>query len=171
MTIEIKKDCRFFKGEIPCKPHKVYGVHCTDDEGRVCAHYDSIRERILIIKLGAIGDVIRTTPLLRKLKEVYPSSEIWWLTHTPEILPAAFIDRPMRFDPASLLVLGSTPFDIVYNLDKDKEACAVLESVQASEKRGFGLSVQGECRPLNGEAEYRWLIGLHDDLNLSLIHI
>ncbi|MCX5886603.1 MAG: glycosyltransferase family 9 protein, partial [Proteobacteria bacterium] len=125
MTIEIKKDCRFFKGDIPCKPHKRHGVHCTDPDGKSCVHYDPMEKRILIIKLGAIGDVIRTTPVLRKLKEVYPSSEIWWLTHTPEILPASFIDRPVRFDPASLLVVESTPFDIVYNLDKDSEACAV----------------------------------------------
>jgi heptosyltransferase-2 len=165
VTLEIKKDCRFFKGEIPCKPHKVYGVHCTDAEGRTCAHYDPIQKRILIIKLGAIGDVIRTTPLLRKLKEVYPSSEIWWLTHTPEILPPSMVDRPLPFDTRSLLAVETTPFDLVYNLDKEREACAVLESVQAAEKRGFGLNPYGECRPLNREAEHRWLIGLFDDLN------
>ena len=165
MPLEIKKDCRFFKGEIPCKPHKVYGVHCADAEGRVCAHYDPMQERILIIKLGAIGDVIRTTPLLRRLKEVYPSSEIWWLTHTPEILPSSMVDRPLPLNLRSLLAIESTPFDIVYNLDKEKEACALLENVQAPEKRGFGLDALGECRPLSGESEYRWLIGLFDDLN------
>jgi len=165
MTIEIKKDCRFFKGDIPCKPHKRHGVHCTDPDGKSCVYYDPMEKRILIIKLGAIGDVIRTTPLLRKLKEVCPSSEIWWLTHTPEILPLSMIDRPMRFDLPSLLAVESTPFDIVYNLDKDSESCAVLESVQAPEKRGFGLDAFGECRPLSGESEYRWLIGLFDDLN------
>jgi heptosyltransferase-2 len=165
VTLEIKKDCRFFKGEIPCKPHKVYGVHCTDPEGRTCTHYDPMEERILIIKLGAIGDVIRTTPLLRKLKEVYPSSEIWWLTHTPEILPSAMIDRPLPFNLRSLLAVETTPFDLAYNLEKDSEACALLESVQAREKRGFGLTPFGECGPLHSEAEYRWLIGLFDDLN------
>jgi heptosyltransferase-2 len=165
VTLEIKQDCRFFKGEIPCKPHKQYGVHCTDPNGKSCIYYDPMKERILIIKLGAIGDVIRTTPLLRKLKEVYPSSEIWWLTHTPEILPSSMVDRLLPFNLRSLLTIECTPFDIVYNLDKEREACALLEHVQAKEKKGFGLDTFGECRPLSGDAEYRWLIGLFDDLN------
>ena len=143
----------------------MHGVHCTDAEAKVCAYYDPLQERILIIKLGAIGDVIRTTPLLRKLKEVYPAAEIWWLTHTPEILPSSMVDRSLPFNLPSLLAIESTPFDIVYNLDKERETCALLESVQAEEKKGFGLDAFGECRPLSEEAEYRWLIGLFDDLN------
>ena len=37
-----------------------------------CSYYDPVDKKILIIKLGAIGDVIRTTPLLHKLKATYP---------------------------------------------------------------------------------------------------
>ena len=33
-----------------------------------CTNYDKITKRILIIKLGAIGDVIRTTPLVEKYR-------------------------------------------------------------------------------------------------------
>lgn len=165
MNFEIKKDCRFFKGELPCKPHKHWGVHCVEDKGKICSYYDPIKERVLIIKLGAIGDVIRTTPLLRKIKEVYPSSEVWWLTHTPEILPLSFVDRPLPFNLCSLLTIENTSYDIVYNLDKEKEACALLEQVQAKEKKGFGLDIFGECRPLNEMAAYRWLIGIFDDLS------
>ena len=61
--IEVKRDCRFFRGDVPCKPHKQHGVHCSE-----CKYYEKIDKNILIIKLGAIGDVIRTTPLLRRLK-------------------------------------------------------------------------------------------------------
>jgi heptosyltransferase-2 len=75
------------------------------------------------------------------------------------------VDRPFPFNLRSILAIESTPFDIVCNLDKEKESCALLESVQAKEKRGFGLDEFGECRPLSNEAEYRWLIGLFDDLN------
>ncbi|PIU40254.1 MAG: glycosyl transferase, partial [Candidatus Omnitrophica bacterium CG07_land_8_20_14_0_80_50_8] len=35
--------------------------------------------RILIIKLGAMGDVLRTTPLLPALRKKYPGSKITWL--------------------------------------------------------------------------------------------
>src|SRR5574343_73614 len=67
----IKTDCIFFKGDLPCAPHKKSGVHCPD-----CPSYQPIETRILIIKLGAIGDVIRTTPLLRKIKKEYPNCKI-----------------------------------------------------------------------------------------------
>ena len=36
--------------------------------------------KICIIKLGALGDVVRTTPLLLGIKEKYPESEITWIT-------------------------------------------------------------------------------------------
>ncbi len=60
----IKTDCIFFKGDLPCAPHKKSGVHCPD-----CPSYQAIETRFLIFKLGAIGDVIRTHPLLRKIRK------------------------------------------------------------------------------------------------------
>ena len=84
----IKTDCIYFKGDLPCAPHKKSGVHCPD-----CPSYQAIETRILIIKLGAIGDVIRTTPLLRKIRKEYPNCKITWLTQTPSILPAEVINN------------------------------------------------------------------------------
>src|SRR5580658_8338803 len=66
-----RNDCRFFIGEKPCK----FKRDCDDG----CAHFQPFGTRILIIKLGAIGDVLRTTPLLPFLKERYPESHITWL--------------------------------------------------------------------------------------------
>lgn len=80
--MEIKADCLHFLGDRPCEPHKREGVHCDD-----CPHYEPVDKRILIIKLGAMGDVIRTTPLIRKLREVWPKAEISWLTYHPELIP------------------------------------------------------------------------------------
>ncbi|MCA6071371.1 MAG: hypothetical protein LE168_03140, partial [Endomicrobium sp.] len=39
------------------------------------------KTRILIIKLGAIGGVLRTTFLLRGLKDIYPESVISWIVN------------------------------------------------------------------------------------------
>ena len=63
--------------------------------------------RILIIKLGALGDVIRTTPLLHKLNEANPRPEIWWLTLVPEILPKS-IDRILTFTPQDIATIRAT---------------------------------------------------------------
>ena len=50
----LKTDCRHFKGDRPCDPHKESGVKCND-----CNYYQPISFKILIIKLDAVGDVLR----------------------------------------------------------------------------------------------------------------
>lgn len=153
-----KRDCRFFKGDIPCKYHKQEGINCED-----CEYYEPVSRKILIIKLGAIGDVIRTTPLLRKLKDIYPSAEITWLTHFPEVIPS-LVDYTLKFELKNILALLATHFDILYNLDKDKEACALAKMIDADVKKGFTLE-SGKCAPIDKDAEHKWLTGLFDDVN------
>ncbi|HTY36178.1 MAG TPA: glycosyltransferase family 9 protein [Bacteroidota bacterium] len=161
--IPLKTDCRFFRGDIPCKPHKRFGVHCVDQAGHPCPHYDRIDKNILIIKLGAIGDVIRTTPLLHKLKAEYPSAKIWWLTLTPEILPS-LVDEPLGFSLKNIIALQSIRFDILYNLDKDREACALSEQIQSATKRGFRLD-RGIIAPVDAAAESKYQTGVFDDVS------
>lgn len=157
-TTLYKADCRQFRGDIPCAPHKREGVHCDG-----CGYYDPTDRNILIIKLGAIGDVIRTTPLLERLRHEYPHARIWWLTHTPEVLPAS-VDRMLRFDAASVLALQAIDFDLAINLDKDLEACALLVRLRAERKKGFTL-VDGVCAPIDEDARHKFLTGIFDDRN------
>lgn len=154
----IKTDCRHFKGLYPCAPHKLYKVKCDS-----CDYYDKTTGKILIIKLGAIGDVIRTTPLLLKLKEEYPTHEIWWLTYTPEVVPGN-ADRVMDFSLENILNLQSTNFDLLINLDKDYQACSLASSIQADTKKGFILR-NGKTFPADANADAKFLTGLFDDLN------
>ena len=161
--IPLKTDCRFFRGDVPCKPHKRSGVHCVDAAGKPCPQYDPVDRNILIIKLGAIGDVIRTTPLLHKLKAQYPSAKIWWLTLTPEILPS-LVDEPLGFSLKNIVSLRSIRFDILYNLDKDREACALSEQIAATTKKGFRLK-DGIISPIDAAAEAKYETGVFDDLS------
>jgi ADP-heptose:LPS heptosyltransferase len=151
-------DCRFFRGSIPCKPHKQHGVHC-----RACRYYDPIKERILIIKLGAIGDVIRSTPILHRLKAEYPQSEICWLTHSPAVIPG-LVDHVFKFTPEDVVRVQQMEFDLVINLDKDAEACALANSVQARKKKGFVLR-NNRPWPADEDAADKFLTGLFDDLS------
>ena len=162
-VIPLKTDCRSFRGDVPCKPHKRSGVHCVDPSGNTCPHYDPVTSHILIIKLGAIGDVIRTTPLLHKLKATYPQAKIWWLTLTPEILPS-MVDEPLGFSLKNIVSLRSLHFDILYNLDKDREACALAEQISASTKKGFRL-LKGLVTAADAAAEAKYLTGVFDDLS------
>src|ERR1043166_7487038 len=159
---DLKTDCRHFRGDIPCKPHKEHGVHCVDERGSACEYYDPVTKRILIIKLGAIGDVIRTTPLLHVLKKSEPRAEIWWLTLTPDVVPKS-VDQILPLTPQSLATLHATPFDTIYNLDKDKEACALSSLLSARVKKGYTLR-DGKCVPVDAAAEHKYLTGIFDDL-------
>ena len=162
-TRHLKRDCRSFRGDTPCKPHKQHGVHCVDSRGKDCTFYDRVGKRILIIKLGALGDVIRTTTLLRKIKKDAPQAEIWWLTLSPDVLPKG-IDVVLPFTPQSLATLEAVSFDALYNLDKEKEACALTAKISAKVKKGFTL-VDGKAAPIDRDAEHKYLTGVFDDLS------
>ncbi|MFH0977837.1 MAG: glycosyltransferase family 9 protein [Candidatus Woesearchaeota archaeon] len=156
--MSIRRDCRFFLGDMPCKLHKQKGLVCSD-----CSHFEPKGKRIVIIKLGAIGDIIRTTPLVRKLKEVYPGCEITWVTFVPEVVPSV-VDHILKFDANILLRLLAEKYDILYSLDKDKEACALANLIRADVKKGFVLE-NGSCSPIDPDAVHKYLTGLHDGLN------
>jgi len=159
----LKRDCRWFKGDIPCLPHKEHGVHCIDDQGRACVHYDPLTSDVLIIKLGAVGDVIRTTPLLTRLKQLHPHARLWWLTYTPEVLPR-LVDVALSFSAQDLALLQAAHFEIVYNLDKDREACALLSSLHAHVKKGYTLAGNVPV-PIDEDGVHKYLTGVFDDLS------
>jgi heptosyltransferase-2 len=162
-VLTLATDCRWFRGDVPCTPHKREGVHCFDDGGNRCPHYQRCTSNVLIIKLGAAGDVIRTTPLLHRLRATMPEARIWWLTHTPELLGSA-VDAALPFTPQSLAILQATPFDALYNLDKDREACALATLLSARTKHGFVL-MDGKPAPINAAAQHKFLTGVFDDVS------
>ena len=142
-------------------------MHCDD-----CPAFSPRAGRILLIKLGAAGDVIRTTPLLDPLRREYPDHVLTWVTDFPELVPDA-VDDVLRWDTNAILWLRHTRFDLLINLDKDRQACALAREVSADRKLGFTLADDGLCRPV-GEglpadlaqaAEAKFLTGLFDDVN------
>ncbi len=161
--VPLKTDCRWFRGDIPCTPHKKHGVHCVDKTGALCSFYDPCTSKILIIKLGAIGDVIRTTPLLTKLKEVHPHAQFWWLTFSPAVVPSS-VDVVLPFSAQSVSALQATQFDVIVNLDKDREACALTALLSASTKKGFTLR-DGKPSPIDTDAVHKFMTGVFDDIN------
>lgn len=155
---EAKPDCRRFKGEKPCLP----GRECHD-----CPDYDPMGVRILIIKLGAGGDVLRTVALLEGLKTKFPVSHITWVTEKlffPLLEGHPQIDRLSGLDHVSLLPLGTEYFDMLINLDKVPVATALAEQVNSVAKYGFGMDRFGSLRPFNHLADYAFQLGLSDRL-------
>ncbi|NOX48739.1 MAG: glycosyltransferase family 9 protein [Chlorobi bacterium] len=110
-----------------------------------------------------MGDVIRTTSLLQRFKIEFPTARIFWLTKFKDILPNE-IDWPLEYTLENLTWIKSIPFEMGINLDKDPEACALMDQLTINNKFGFGLS-GGMPAPLNSLAEHKFLTGISDDLS------
>lgn len=162
MNEKIATDCRFFSGEKPCVFHKEHGVKCGD-----CRYYSPVRERILIIKMGAKGDVLRTTCILTGLKEKYPDSYVTWVVEkrSQELLQNIdLIDRILEFSLETVTILQAEKFDLVLSLDSSVVSSALAQGIDAHEKRGFGLNNEGKVYPFNPEAEEWFRMGIFDDV-------
>ncbi len=161
MTRFVHSDCRHYVGDRPCSPHKEHEVIC---EG--CTFYDPIETRVAIIKLGAAGDVLRTTAILGSVQELYPRSHITWICgrrsfslirHNPHI------DRPLPLTEESLILLDHERFDVCVNFDLAPEATALAGRIQADVMKGFGRHKDGTVFAFNPESE-EWLeMSLWDD--------
>lgn len=161
METKINYDCRYFYGDIPCKPHKEKGIHC---EG--CSYYNPVKERILIIKLDSIGDVLRTTSILSGLREKYPHSQITWITRA-ESIPLFennfLVDRVLDLSAAPF-ILATDDFDIVINLDAAPLSSRLATIARGQIKKGFGYDTKGFVYPFNTEAELWFLMSIFDDI-------
>ena len=139
MRNEVATDCRFFSGEKPCVFHKEHGVKCND-----CQYYSPVKERILIIKMGAMGDVLRTTCILTGLKEKYPGSHVTWVVErgSQELLhnirltqakacgyKANLIDRVLEFSLETVVLLQAEKFDLVLSLDSSVVSASLAEKI------------------------------------------
>jgi len=158
----IKPDCRYFLGDRPCHYHKATGVHCSD-----CSDYSPAKMRILVIKLGAIGDVLRTTSILPTLSRHYEKPYITWVTRKESLdllYNNPFVDSLVEYGADSLGRLQVETFDLVINPEASKESSALASIVKGKKKKGFGLSPEGSVFPLNPEAEEIFHMGLLDEI-------
>lgn len=155
----IRTDCRYYRGDRPCFP----GWICTPE----CERFGPVGKRVLLIKTAALGDVLRTTPLLRTLPDHLGPCQITWVTDSgalPLLNGLAEIDRALATtDPALPFLLDAETFDLAICLDKEPSACALLARANSRDKRGFTLAPHGAVIPANRSADYLWRLGLDDD--------
>jgi ADP-heptose:LPS heptosyltransferase len=159
----LKSDCKYFPGDRPCSFNKREGMKCD-----VCSYYETEQTRILIIKLEAVGDVLRTTCILHGLKEKYPKSEITWITGkgaVPLFENNKLVDRVFAYDSTeTILHILVEEFTVVINLDSAPNSAVLASAAKGKEKIGFGFDSQGNVFPFNSEA-ITWLeMGAFDDL-------
>ena len=88
---------------------------------------------ILIIKLGAIGDVIRTTSILPGLKEKFKDSVIDWITKKEsfDVLKSNdLINKTFLIDENADGELKNNEYDLIINLDDDNDACKLATEIK-----------------------------------------
>lgn len=177
-------DCKQFEGDRPCKPNKQSGVFCPE-----CTFYEPDEDlkgafpeiqppetistpdsgsgdlkRIIIIKLDAVGDVLRTTSVLPSLKGKCPETEITWVTKSKSfsvIKDNVLIDE-IYFSEDELEHLYNDMFDIAINLDSGKESCTIMSNISAHERFGYTIA-GGKPYPVNSLAGGWYLMGVDDN--------
>lgn len=93
---------------------------------------------ILIIKLGATGDVVRTTPLLRRL-----DGPISWITAQKNLRLLQGIDREVRcVSWENRKRVADITYDLVINLEDDWESSRFLKELKF--KQLFGAHLNGD---------------------------
>jgi ADP-heptose:LPS heptosyltransferase len=160
MSDRPKDDCIHFRGDKPC----LFKRSCGE-----CPRYEAFGDRvkILILKCGAQGDVLRTTALLAGIARKYPRHHVTWVVDPDSVDLLAgnpLVDRVVPFEPVSYLPLSAQAFDILISLDKEPGVTALASTVRASRKFGFGMNEHGNLTVFNEAARYALRLGIDDAL-------
>ncbi|HZW39290.1 MAG TPA: glycosyltransferase family 9 protein [Ignavibacteriaceae bacterium] len=156
--------CKNFNGYKPC-----YSDHNCWLNG--CKNNIPMGTKILIINLDAMGDVLMTTAQLPALKRKFPDSTICWVTLKMAeglLKNNQYIDKVYPFDFETSLILPQMNFDYAMNVDKSQRSAALLNSVNADHKLGFGLNSEGKIIPVNKGAFYNYNLGMDDHLKFKV---
>jgi heptosyltransferase-2 len=164
----LKHDCIHFPGDRPCKFNKLEGRICTDCNDYV--KYEPAKKgfRVLIIKLDALGDVLRTTSILPAVKKMWPQSSITWVTKSnsvPVFKNIEMVDEVIVFeDTVEILKIAQQYFDVVIHPDASPQSASLATLVGSYWKHGFVTDINGKVIPADDKAEEWFEMGAFDHL-------
>jgi heptosyltransferase-2 len=158
---ELNRDCRHVHWDRPCAPHKKRGKVCG-----TCDEYSPVRHRVLMVKLAATGDVLRTTSFLPAIHATWPGARVTWLTKKGAA--GLFAGNPLvaevltTDDAITAARLATEEFDVVLCPDADPEAAVLAAMAKGKERRGFVRTADGQVKALSAGAERWFQMGLSD---------
>lgn len=156
--------CRHFNGYKPCGR----STRCD----AACESRNLLRSSVLIIHLGAMGAVVRSTALIAPIRQRFGGAQITWVTDAPcDRLLAGHprIDRVVRADAEGLLSLDGRQFDVAFVIDKSEKASGILSRFRVDQVYGFRTDPQfGKILPATPAAMDLWSIGLDDELKFFI---
>ncbi|MDE2335254.1 MAG: glycosyltransferase family 9 protein [Rhodospirillales bacterium] len=150
----IRTDCRHFRAAKPCVFNKIDGSECPG-----CQHVAPFGERILVIKLDAIGDVLRSACLLPAIIARHDRPYIAWLTR-PEsaelVSMMRGVDETLVLAPEAVARLAGGGWSHVYSLSNDLPS-ASLATLAAGAAPVSGFFLRGGTLVPSNEAARAWL--------------
>lgn len=158
---DVRTDCRHYTGYKPC--HKA-------DACPGCTHYAPRGAQVLVIKLAAMGDVLRTKSILPALRRAWPESWLVWLTD-PGSEPIArdpLVDEIRAFTTEGLMALEGRAFEAVYCYDKEPHALALSAKVNAKRRFGYAPTAYNTVTVWNAGAEEALRLGLSDEFKFRI---
>ena len=158
-----RTDCSYFSGAKPCGKNQNCDFTCNQFKKR--------GKQILLIHLGALGAVVRSTALIKSIHRKYPNSQITWVTQSPAhklLQNHPELHRVLTLSDSDLLALGALKFDVALVIDKSLEATGVLRKTSAKEVLGFVADETGVIHFSNEAAKELWNIGISDDLKFNV---
>src|SRR4051812_9269647 len=96
----IDRACRYYRASRPCVFNKIDGSECPD-----CTHKSHYHSRILIIKLDAIGDVLRSASLLPAILSSHDAPFVAWMTRPESVELVGMmrdVDEVIELSPAGM---------------------------------------------------------------------
>ena len=149
----IRFDCRYYKASRPCIFNKQFGAECPS-----CTRYSPYEDRILFIKLDAIGDVLRSASMLPVIAKQYKRPYIAWLTR-PEsaelVQMMPLVDEVLVLSDDTLARIATGGWTQVISLSNDIPS-ASLATLAGGERPTIGFCMRGRIMASNDAAQ-TWL--------------
>ena len=146
--------CRHYLGSRPCIFNKSDGSECSS-----CEHASEFGERILFIKLDAIGDVLRSASLLPNIVKKHRCPYIAWLTKRESVelvRMMKYVDEVIELSDVGLARTMTGGWDHVYSLSNDITSASLATSANAKSEP-VGYYVKGGIIQPSNEAARTWL--------------
>lgn len=129
-----------------------------------CPQLEVIQNSVLIVHLGALGAVVRSTALLSEIHRKHSGSSVTWVTDKPAdqlLKKHPLIDRVLTTSAEDILQLSALEFDVAYVIDKSLKAVGVAKTAKTHKTIGFKAdSKTGAILPANSSARELWELGI-----------
>jgi len=146
--------CRHYRGSRPCIFNKLDRSECP-----TCTHGSEFHDRVLFIKLDAIGDVLRSASMLPAIMARHDAPYIAWMTRRESVDLVGMldhVDEVIELSAAGLTRVITGGWDQVYSLSNDLPSASLATAV-AGRRPVVGYCVHdGSLKPSNAAA-VRWL--------------